>query len=132
MKNKSFKYPFPRVGDNMFDGNKDGKLDTFETIFRDAHIEETNRYAEEENKQKNSSYHIPTITDNETKLTERNNNAYTTSENIEWLFIILSVVVLIGGIILAFNTEAMFIRAVILFGAVAIALKLLKFVGLYK
>ena len=42
MKNSSWKYPFPTFADKMFDGNKDGKLDAFETAFRDAHIEEMN------------------------------------------------------------------------------------------
>lgn len=132
MKNNSFKNPFPRLGDSMFDGNNDGKLDTFETIFRDAHIEEMNQYAEEEKEQQNSGYSIPTITNNEAKPSERNNNAYTTSYNIQLVFIILSIVVSVGGIILALSTEAMFFRGIILFGAVFIALKLLKIVGLYK
>ncbi len=40
MKNKSLQHPFPTPIDKFFDKNKDGKLDTFETIFRDSHINE--------------------------------------------------------------------------------------------
>ncbi len=40
MKNKSHQHPFPRMGDKRFDGNKDGKLDSYETFFRDMHINE--------------------------------------------------------------------------------------------
>lgn len=40
MKNKSLQHPFPTLVDKFFDKNKDGKLSAFETIFRDAHINE--------------------------------------------------------------------------------------------
>ena len=40
MKNKSLFNPFSHPIDSFFDSNKDGKLDTFETIFRDAHLKE--------------------------------------------------------------------------------------------
>lgn len=45
MKNKSWQYPFPTLDDKCFDSNKDGKLDTFETIFRDMHLNEMNKKA---------------------------------------------------------------------------------------
>ncbi len=40
MKNKSLQHPFPMTVDKFFDRNRDGKLGTIETIFRDAHINE--------------------------------------------------------------------------------------------
>lgn len=43
MKNESFKYPFPRLEDGLFDTDNDGKLDTLETFCRDMHIDEMNR-----------------------------------------------------------------------------------------
>lgn len=126
MKNSSWKYPFPTFADKMFDGNKDGKLDAFETALRDAHIEEMNRNAAKQENQPKRTF-----------ITERNpqkeNGANTTSSGVQLLFILIAIAVLVGGFILALSTqETMFITAIILFGTVAIAIGLLKFVGLYK
>lgn len=138
MKNSSWKHPFPTFGDKMFDGNKDGKLDALETAFRDAHIEEMSRNAAKQNTQSKSSSYIPATPAekpifDETESTERKNNVNTTPIGAQLIFIFLAIVVLIGGFILALSSEGtMFIKAIILFGAVAIAIGLLKFVGVYK
>lgn len=126
MKNSSWKYPFPTFADKMFDGSKDGKLDALETAFRDAHIEEMHRNAANQESQPKKTF-----------ITERNpqkeKDVNTTSRGIQLLFILIAIAVLVGGFILALSTEGTkFITAVILFGAVAIAIGLLKFVGLYK
>lgn len=138
MKNSSWKHPFPTFGDKMFDGNKDGKLNAFETAFRDAHIEEMRRKATgQQNKSKSSCYIPENPVEKKfcdaTESTERKNNIKSTPAGVQLFFIILSIVILVGGFILALSTEGtMFIKAIILFGAVAIAIGLLKFVGLYN
>lgn len=138
MKNSSWKHPFPTFADKMFDGNKDGKLDALETAFRDAHIDEMNRNAAKQDTQPKSSYYIPETPAektvyNETETTERKSNVNTTPIGVQVVFILISIVVLVGGFIMALSTEGtMFIKAIILFGAGAIAIGLLKFVGVYK
>lgn len=138
MKNSSWKHPFPTFTDKMFDGNKDGKLDALETAFRDAHIEEMNRNVAKQDTQPKSSFIIPenpaekTVYD-ATETTERKSNVNTTPIGVQLVFILIAIVVLVGGFIMALSTEGtMFIKAIILFGAGAIAIGLLKFVGLYK
>ena len=138
MKNKSWKYPFPTFSDKMFDGNKDGKLDAFETMFRDMHIEEMNRNAAKQETKPKSSCYIPepsaeqTVYDG-TEITERKNNVNTTSIGVQLVFILLAVAVLVGGFVMALLTEGtMFIKAIILFGASAVAIGLLKLVGVCK
>lgn len=138
MKNSSWKHSFPTFTDKMFDGNKDGKLDALETAFRDAHIEEMNRNAAKQDTQPKSSFSIPENPAEKpvydaTETTERKNNDNTTPIGVQLVFILIAIVVLVGGFIMALSTEGtMFIKAIILFGAVAIAIGLLKFVGLYK
>lgn len=138
MKNSSWKHPFPTFTDKMFDGNKDGKLDALETAFRDAHIEEMNRNAAKQDSQPKSSFIIPETPAektvyNETETTGRKNNVNTTPIGVQLVFILIAIVVLVGGFIMALSTEGtMFIKAIILFGAGAIAIGFLKFVGLYK
>lgn len=138
MKNSSWKHPFPTFTDKMFDGNKDGKLDAFETAFRDAHIEEMNRNTAKQDTQPKSSFIIPenpaekTVC-NGTETTDSKNNVNTTPIGVQLVFILIAIVVLVGGFIMALSTEGtMFIKAIILLGAGAIAIGLLKFVGLYK
>ena len=56
MKNNSLQYPFPTLNDSFFDKNKDGKLNTIETAFRDAHLNEMKHKAnqtETKNQSKN-------------------------------------------------------------------------------
>ena len=138
MKNSSWKHPFPTFTDKMFDGNKDGKLNTIETAFRDAHIEEMNRNAAKQDTQPKSSFTIlespaeKTVYD-ATETTERKSDVNTTPIGVQLVFILIAIVVLVGGFIMALSTEGtMFIKAIILFGAGAIAIGLLKFVGVYK
>lgn len=138
MKNSSWKHPFPTFTDKMFDGNKDGKLDALETAFRDAHIEEMSRNAAKQDTQPKSSFIIPetpaekTVYD-ATETTESKSNVNTTPIGVQLVFILIAIVVLVGGFIMALSTEGtMFIKAIILFGAGAIAIGLLKFVGVYK
>lgn len=52
MKNKSWKYLFSTFSDKMFDGNNDGKLDTFETVFRDAFFNDINRKQKDDKSKK--------------------------------------------------------------------------------
>ena len=138
MKNSSWKHPFPTFTDKMFDGNKDGKLNAIETAFRDAHIEEMNRNAAKQDTQPKSSFTIPENPDEKTiydvtETTERKNDVDTTPIGVQLVFILIAIVVLVSGFIMALSTEGtMFIKAIILFGAGAIAIGLLKFVGLYK
>lgn len=128
MKNSSWKHPFPTFSDKIFDGNKDGKLDAFETAFRDAHIEEMNRNAEKRNTQTKNKIVAPQKPESVGR-----NNSNTVPIGVQLFFILLAVIVLIAGIIFAIAVEGtLFIRAVILSGAVAIAIGLLKFVGLYR
>lgn len=138
MKNSSWKHPFPTFTDKMFDGNKDGKLDALETAFRDAHIEEMNRNAAKQQSKPKSSCYIPETPAektvyNGTENTDSKNNVNTTPIGVQLVFILIAIVVLVGGFIMALSTEGtMFIKAIILFGAGAIAIGLLKFVGVYK
>lgn len=138
MKNSSWKHPFPTFTDKMFDGNKDGKLDALETAFRDAHIEEMNRNAAKQQSKPKSSCYIPETPAektvyNGTENTDSKNNVNTTPIGVQLVFILIAIVVLVGGFIMALSTEGtMFIKAIILFGAGAIAIGLLKFVGAYK
>ena len=138
MKNSSWKHPFPTFTDKMFDGNKDGKLDALETAFRDAHIDEMNRNAAKQQSKPKSSCYIPETSAektvyNGTENTDSKNNVNTTPIGVQLVFILIAIVVLVGGFIMALSTEGtMFIKAIILFGAGAIAIGLLKFVGVYK
>lgn len=138
MKNSSWKHPFPTFTDKMFDGNKDGKLDALETAFRDAHIDEMNRNAAKQQSKPKSSCYIPETPAektvyNGTENTDNKNNVNTTPIGVQLVFILIAIVVLVGGFIMALSTEGtMFIKAIILFGAGAIAIGLLKFVGVYK
>lgn len=43
MKNKSLKYPFPTLEDKIFDSDKDGSLNSGETMFRDMHLDEMSK-----------------------------------------------------------------------------------------
>lgn len=138
MKNSSWKHPFPTFTDKMFDGNKDGKLDALETAFRDAHIDEMNRNAAKQQSKPKSSCYIPETPAektvyNGTENTDSKNNVNTTPIGVQLVFILIAIVVLVGGFIMALSTEGtMFIKAIILLGAGAIAIGLLKFVGVYK
>lgn len=138
MKNSSWKHPFPTFTDKMFDGNKNGKLDALETAFRDAHIDEMNRNAAKQQSKPKSSCYIPETPAektvyNGTENTDSKNNVNTTPIGVQLVFILIAIVVLVGGFIMALSTEGtMFIKAIILFGAGAIAIGLLKFVGVYK
>ena len=52
MKNKSWQHPFPTFFDKIFDKNKDGKLNTTETIFRDAFLNDINRKRKDDKNKK--------------------------------------------------------------------------------
>ncbi|MCI6496020.1 MAG: hypothetical protein MSA01_03045 [Anaeromassilibacillus sp.] len=52
MKNKSWQHPFPTFFDKIFDKNKDGKLNTTETIFRDAFLNDINRKQKDDKNKK--------------------------------------------------------------------------------
>lgn len=132
MKNSSWKYPFPTLDDKHFNGNKDGRLDALETAFRDAHLDEINRAAaEQQTKQKTNrcASKYPA----EPKACDETEAAETKHEGAQVLLILLAILVLLGGFALAIATEGtMFIKAMILFAAAAIAIKFLKLGGLYR
>ena len=133
MKNSSWKYPFPTLEDKMFDHNNDGKLDAFETAFRDAHLDEMNRLAEEDrNKPKGHNY-TPIQTEITPEPQSRSNfqqpdhSAFTVL-----LLLFLAIACIIGGFVLAFMAECgAFGKAMILFCAMALALFLLRYAGEY-
>ena len=134
MKNKSWKYPFPTFSDKMFDGNKDGKLDAFETAFRDAYIEEMNRNAAKQNTRPKSSCYIPANTQN-TGENKKSHKPQSLAEAIipQLLLIIMSIICLIGGLLLAFVIEGgMLAMLLIIIGVISLALLLLRLAGVYK
>lgn len=61
MKNESFKYPFSTFADGIFDGNKDGKLDTFESMFRDMHLDEMKRNFESDGSTPKNYSSVPNL-----------------------------------------------------------------------
>lgn len=133
MKNKSWQYPFPTLEDKIFDSNKDGELDTFETMFRDAALNESNQKAKEYAKRQEEKRYYNNEEDEPQYNTSRKDTSVTNaSGGSELLAILFSLIVLIGGIVLAITVEAsLIVSALILFSAVGIALSILKAVGLY-
>ncbi len=136
MKNKSWKYPFSTPADKYFDGNKDGKLDGFETFFRDMYLDEINRKAEESRKTESEKKRYTVYNDKDVPITntnDKNNVKNNVSGGVQLFVIVLVIALLIGGFILAMEVEGtMFIRALIIFAAVGICVALLKSVGLHK
>lgn len=135
MKNSSWKHPFPTFSDKMFDGNKDGKLDAFETAFRDAHIEEMSRNATKQNTQPKSGFTIPENPAEKTDYngTENKSNTDAPSASVQLVCTFLAIIVIFGGIILALSSEGtMFIKAIIAFAAAYVAIGLLKLGGVYN
>ncbi len=129
MKNSSWKHPFPTFADKMFDANKDGKLNTVETVFRDAHIEEMKRNAEKQESRPKSNSVISESLAVNTVCTQR----HTTPKVVRLAFFTIAVIVLAVGIFMALSTEGtMFVKAIILFCTGAVAKGLLKFVGIHK
>ena len=138
MKNSSWKNPFPTFNDNMFDKNKDGKLDAFETAFRDAHIEEMKRKAAKRDIRPKGDSTIPLnpcqkTVRNATKTHEREDDADTSFIGVRVVVMLVVVAVLAGGLVLAFSTKGTaFIKAIILFVAGAAAIGLLRMAGICK
>ncbi len=136
MKNKSWQYPFPTFADKYFDSNKDGKLDTFETAFRDMYLNELNRKAEDYRKTEGAKkqytvYYNDDITAadaNENKKPEKN-----TSSGVQLVTILLVVIISVIGVIAALSTKGtIFTQAMIIFVAFRIGKALLKAGGVYK
>lgn len=138
MKNSSWKNPFPTFNDKMFDKNKDGKLDAFETAFRDAHIEEMKRNAAKRDTRTKSNLTIPLnpcekTAQNATETHEGKDDADTSFIGVRVVVMLVAVAVLAGGLVLAFSTKGTaFIKAIILFGAGAAAIGLLRMAGICK
>ncbi len=138
MKNSSWKHPFPTFHDNMFDKNKDGKLDAFETAFRDAHIEEMKRKAAKRDTRPKSNLTIPLnpcqkTPQNVTEAHEGEDDADTSFIGVRVVVMLVVVAVLAGGLVLAISTKGTaFIKAIILFGAGAAAIGLLRMAGICK
>lgn len=138
MKNRSWKNPFPTFHDNMFDKNKDGKLDAFETAFRDAHIEEMKRNAAKHDTRTKSNLTIPLnpcekTVRNVTEAHEGEDDADTSFIGVRVVVMLVAVAVLAGGLVWAISTKGTaFIKAIILFGAGAAAIGLLRMAGICK
>ena len=138
MKNSSWKNPFPTFNDKMFDKNKDGKLDAFETAFRDAHIEEMKRNAAKHDTRTKSNLSIPLnpcekTAQNVTEAHERKDDADTSFIGARVVVMLVAVAVLAGGLVLAFSTKGTaFIKTIILFVAGAAAIGLLRMAGICK
>lgn len=134
MKNSSWKHPFPTFTDKMFDGNRDGKLNAFETAFRDAHIDEMKRKAQEQQSKPKSSCYIPADLPN-TEENQQPSGTHSPAESIfsQLLLICISIISCVGGLVLAFAIEGgMFERLLIIIGAVSLALLSLRLAGVYK
>jgi len=98
MKNKSWKYPSSTLDDKLFDSNNDGKLDAFETLFRDAHLTEMSLKSEQHNQK---SQHRPDISYDSK---EHNIEEYVEHSTIFYIFVfLLGIVLLIGIIGIIFN-----------------------------
>lgn len=138
MKNSSWKNPFPTFNDKMFDKNKDGKLDAFETAFRDAHIEEMKRNAAKQDIRPKGGSTIPLnpcqkTPQNVTEAHEGEDDADTSFIGVRVVVMLVAVAVLAGGLVWAFSTKGTaFIKAIILFGAGAAAIGLLRMAGICK
>lgn len=138
MKNSSWKNPFPTFNDNMLDKNKDGKLDAFETAFRDAHIEEMKRNAAKRDIRPKGGSTIPLnprekTVRNATKTHERKDDADTSFIGVRVVVMLVAVAVLAGGLVWAISTKGTaFIKAIILFVAGAAAIGLLRMAGICK
>ena len=138
MKNSSWKNPFPTFNDNMFDKNKDGKLDAFETAFRDAHIEEMKRNAAKRDIRPKDGSTIPLnpckkTPQNVTEAHEGEDDADTSFIGVRVVVMLVVVAVLAGGLVWAISTKGTaFIKAIILFVAGAAAIGLLRMAGICK
>lgn len=138
MKNSSWKNPFPTFNDKMFDKNKDGKLDAFETAFRDAHIEEMKRNAAKHDIRPKGGSTIPLnpcerTAQNTTEAHEREDDADTSFIGVRVVVMLVAVAVLAGGLVWAISTKGTaFIKAIILSGAGAAAIGLLRMAGICK
>ncbi|MGN0545932.1 MAG: hypothetical protein ACI4I3_01250 [Acutalibacteraceae bacterium] len=133
MKNSSWKYPFPTLEDKMFDQNNDGKLDAFETAFRDAHLDEMNRLVEEDQKKtKVKSYYLLDLV-NEAKEHNIGDPEHPKASFVAVLLLVfLAIACIIGVFILPFIVECgAFVEAIIVFSALTLALVLLRVAGLY-
>lgn len=138
MKNSSWKHPFPTFNDKMFDKNKDGKLDAFETAFRDAHIEEMKRNAAKHDIRPKGGSTIPLnpcekTAQNVTEAHEGEDDADTSFIGVRVVVMLVAVAVLAGGFVWAISTKGTaFIKAIILFGAGAAVIGLLRMAGICK
>lgn len=137
MKNKSLKYPFGTLEDKMFDSNKDGELDSTETIFRDCHLDEMERKSKNHSDSENKNSELKKYTNSYEDTPEPLNSSVSTNEKrasdgMTLFFIFLSLVILVGAIVLAFKVNGNFFAiAALLLGAVGISLLLFKSVGLF-
>lgn len=130
MKNKSLKDPFTRVGDKFFDHNKDGKLDFWETMERDAQIifdENMRKQSEGKSKYSPSDTHIPNAyTSNLKDDTEKTPKVPQKIEDQSCLKLFLALVLIIVGWILFFAVDSTILRVIVLFGSAGFGIALLK------
>lgn len=122
MKNKSWKYPFGRIGDSRFDHNKDGELDHLETFFRDWHIYEMEQRAKEREKNTTHSY-----------SGKNYDKPLFYPEKGQLPALLAVIAILIGALFLAFSIDTNgLLRGLILLGSIYVSLKILKSVDLYE
>lgn len=120
MNNHSWRYPFGALNDEQFDKNKDGELDELETFFRDMQIDEMNvkaaQYASEREHQ--NKHPQPKGTG--------------LFGGIQIIAILLSNVILIGGLILLIVAPIhAFFKLILCVVMVIVAIGILKAVDLF-
>ncbi len=124
MENKSWKYPFGRFEDGLFDRNNDGKLDLWETAARDEYIETSDRIRKEkaeDNKYRGSSGYNSGFSSN-----DENKNEVVVAEHQSLLLLFLAIIVLIGGMVMAVAVSGGLAGVFVVACALGLAILLLK------
>lgn len=135
MKNKSWQYPFPTFCDKFFDSNKDGKLDTLETFFRDMHLNEIKQNADNNLKSKStkSQYIIQNKVAHTTNTDANRKPEKKVSYGIQLFVIILVMIISVVGFMVTLSLEkSMQFQVVTILIAVKLCISLLRSVGLHR
>ncbi len=124
MENKSWKYPFGRFEDGLFDRNNDGKLDLWETAARDEYIETSDRIRKEkaeDNKYTGSSGYSYFSSNDENK------KEVVVAEHQSLLLLFLAIIVLIGGMVMFFAVaDSTLLGILVLLVAIVLGILFLK------
>ncbi len=135
MRNSSWKHPFPTPIDKLFDKDKDGMLNIYESYLRDTFIDEMKRQEEKRKKRGYGGPYFPSANLNFNKTSTGKDSDELDSQasaGVQLFVIILVDVLLIGAFIFVFTTELPdLVMAIIMLGSVAFSLFLLREVGLY-